>query len=249
MPDHPHSPEQVFDGLWAKARLDKMAAARTSSWMPPFLRELAPGPGRSFLEVGCGTGKISLMLTQAGAQCTLIDLAPNALELATKVYRGEGREAAFCLGDMFHLPFADASFDVVWNTGVLEHFDEAGTAAGLAEMCRVCRPQGKVVAATPSSRALIYRLGKWWRMKKGTWPYGFERPIRTLRKAAPPGWRRVREYQIGTASQVHFWPFRGQRALTTIVGSLAGSEERRPWLGRILGGYLLVSVLQVEDAP
>lgn len=45
-------------------------------------------------------------------------------------------------GDVFHLPFADASFDVVMSYGLLEHFTEPALVELLAETNRVLRPGG-----------------------------------------------------------------------------------------------------------
>ena len=240
-------PEIVFNSIWAKARDEKQIPHSSSSWVLPFIKELGPEPGIKILEAGCGTGRISLELSRAGAQCTLLDFAPGAIEIATKVYSDAGQDAEFTLGDLFHMPYLDGTFDVVWNTGVLEHFDKNGTAAGLREMCRVCKNDGKVVVAVPSTRGLIYRLGKWRKERLGVWQYGYERPIRTLRDASPPGYRSIREYQIGITAQTWFWPFRGKDIVSRAVKFLVRDEEKNNFFSRILGGYLLVSVFAYDN--
>src|SRR5262249_47790023 len=47
------------------------------------------------------------------------------------------------LGDVYHLPFAEASFDIVTCRFAFHHFQEPDKA--FAEMVRVCRPGGRVV--------------------------------------------------------------------------------------------------------
>ena len=53
------------------------------------------------------------------------------------------------------LPFADASFDLVWCSEVIEHLEQP--AASLAELRRVTKPGGELVLTTPNSYAWLFR--------------------------------------------------------------------------------------------
>lgn len=110
--------------------------------------------GRDVLEVGCGTGLILERLAGAARRAEGIDLSPGMLAKA----RARGltvREASATA-----LPYSDAEFDVVASFKVLAHVPDIRTA--LAEMARVCRPGGRVLAElyNPwSLRFLAKRLG------------------------------------------------------------------------------------------
>jgi len=238
------SPDQVFNEIWLETvKLNKIPD-------PPLylieavINSLLPISGKKILESGCGTGKISLELTKLGAKCTLLDKSPTAIDIAKDIYSKAKLDAKFVLGDIFELPFPDGSFDIVWNAGVLEHFDENYTASAIKEMCRVCKADGKVVIYVPSARGLFYRLGKWIKEIRGTWVYGYERPILTLKHLCPPQWKCIKEYQIGVASQLSFLPLRGTRFIIKLINFLIENDENSYFFKFIFGGYLLVSVFK-----
>jgi ubiquinone/menaquinone biosynthesis C-methylase UbiE len=112
------------------------------------------GAGKDVLECGCGTGLLLERIAEFASSAKGIDLSPGMLELASA--RGlDVRE-----GSVTHLPFDDATFDVVCSYKVLAHVPDIGKA--LHEMVRVTRPGGVVLAEfyNPLSfRALAKRLG------------------------------------------------------------------------------------------
>jgi ubiquinone/menaquinone biosynthesis C-methylase UbiE len=111
------------------------------------------GRGRDVLEVGCGTGLILRRIAAFARTARGVDLSPGMLAQARA--RGLDVIEASATG----LPFPDASFDVVCSFKVLAHVREIGAA--LAEMARVARPGGVVLAElyNPHSlRGLVKRL-------------------------------------------------------------------------------------------
>jgi SAM-dependent methyltransferase len=112
------------------------------------------GRGREVLEVGCGTGLLLRRIAGFARVARGVDLSPGMLERARA--RGlDVREASAT-----DLPFADASFDVACSFKVLAHVRDVRRA--LAEMARVVRPSGHVLAElyNPASlRGLVKRLG------------------------------------------------------------------------------------------
>jgi ubiquinone/menaquinone biosynthesis C-methylase UbiE len=116
-----------------------------------FLRRFAEG--RDVLEVGCGTGLLLARMSGFARTARGVDLSPGMLERA--LARGlDVRE-----GSATRLPFPDESFDVACSFKVLPHVREIRVA--LAEMARVVRPRGTIVAEfyNPISlRGLVKRL-------------------------------------------------------------------------------------------
>lgn len=103
-------------------------------------------PGQSLLDVGCGPGTITLDLAGvvAPGRAVGIDAATDVVDQARAAAERAGVPVAFEVADMFALPFADGSFDVVHAHQVLQHV--ADPVAALVEMRRVCRPGGVVAA-------------------------------------------------------------------------------------------------------
>jgi len=93
---------------------------------------------KDLLEVGCGTGLLLERFAQFARTAKGIDLSPRMLERA----RARGLDVA--VGSATALPFSDASFDVVCSFKVLAHVADVGGA--LAEMARVTRPGGVILA-------------------------------------------------------------------------------------------------------
>jgi ubiquinone/menaquinone biosynthesis C-methylase UbiE len=112
------------------------------------------GAGGDVLECGVGTGLLLERIATFARTARGIDLSPGMLERAAA--RGlDVREAS-----VTSIPFPDATFDVACSFKVLAHVPEIGRA--LAEMARVTRPGGLVIAEfynPVSLRGLVKRLG------------------------------------------------------------------------------------------
>ncbi|MDX9952451.1 MAG: class I SAM-dependent methyltransferase [Anaerolineae bacterium] len=103
---------------------------------------VAPLQGRRVLDIGCGVG----MYTSAFRQRT-----PEVFGIEVEFARAiEGRERARGIAQSVGetLPFAGASFDVVFSHEVLEHVRDDGACA--REMVRVTRPGGRIVIFVPN---------------------------------------------------------------------------------------------------
>lgn len=153
---------------------------------------------RDVLEVGCGTGLILERVARVARSARGIDLSPGMLKLA----RERGLDVVE--GGATALPFEDASFDLVYSFKVLAHVPDIAKA--LAEMVRVTRPGGTVLAEfyNPwSLRYLAKRLSRPGRISEKT----TEAAVYT-RFDSP---RRVRELLPAGAELVGF---RGVRVVT-----------------------------------
>lgn len=203
-------------------------------------------------EMGCGTGRISLKLAKKGADVVLLDNSPNALEISKKFFRKAAVPIHFCQASLFNIPIGDSYFDIIWNAGVLEHFSQEKQLTALAEMARVCRKGGIIITINPNSRAILYRFGKWATEKIGSWPYGPETPIKTLRASCQrAGLVLTKEYSRGffliLVESFRFLPFGKKitfflRNLFLKIGDGVIIKKLDAFLSSILGGYLLVTV-------
>lgn len=96
-------------------------------------------PGMSLLDVGCGLGTITADLASRVARVTGIDMSIPVLRQAAA---GAPANVTYEQGDVYALPYPDASFDVVHAHQVLQHL--ADPVRALREMARVCAPGGIV---------------------------------------------------------------------------------------------------------
>lgn len=119
-------------------------------WCPEGLREadvhlLGDVAGRDVLEVGCGAAQGARWLVAAGARVTAFDVSYGQLQQARALDARTGVAVPRLVqADAQHLPFRDASFDVVASAfgGIPFVADSAGT---MRECARVLRPGGRLV--------------------------------------------------------------------------------------------------------
>lgn len=122
----------------------KRTAETRASFFIPHLR-----PGMRLLDCGCGPGSITVGLARIVAPGTVvgIDIEPKQIE------RARGRADAgtvslhFQTGNIYDLPFPDASFDAAFAHNVLEHLSDPLKA--LKEMRRVLKPGGVIGVRDP----------------------------------------------------------------------------------------------------
>jgi len=116
-------------------------------------RQLLPDTGSlRVLDIGCGTGLNSRYISSLGHSVYGIDISHEAIEK----YKEQGFE-----GEVMDLEvgmtFADASFDVVYASEIIEHVVHYQKI--LEDIFRVLRPGGKLILSTPNSSFWVYRAG------------------------------------------------------------------------------------------
>jgi SAM-dependent methyltransferase len=126
----------IYDG--APAAAEALGAA---------LAAVAETGPRRVLEVGCGWGDFALSVrAELEAEVVAVDLSARMVELA----RERGIDAR--VADVQALPFKGDCFDCVAANWMLYHVPDLNR--GLAEIARVLRPGGRLVAATSSHQHL-----------------------------------------------------------------------------------------------
>ncbi len=104
--------------------------------------------GQDILEIGCGAARWSIALARRGGRAVGLDLTPAQLAHAVRNVHASRLHLPLVRGDAERLPFADASFDVVFcDWGALTFTDPYRS---VPEAARVLRQGGRLVFATSS---------------------------------------------------------------------------------------------------
>jgi ubiquinone/menaquinone biosynthesis C-methylase UbiE len=103
---------------------------------------------RTWLDIGCGTGALLLLIGQQkkDAQLFGVDLSEQMIKVARSKL---GKTVDLRVSDSEKLPFEDNQFDLITCTFSFHHYPKPKTA--LAEMQRVLSPNGRVIIADASA--------------------------------------------------------------------------------------------------
>jgi ubiquinone/menaquinone biosynthesis C-methylase UbiE len=109
-----------------------------------YMRLLEVKPGNSVLETSVGTG-LNFKYLPPGVQLSGLDLSPEMLLNCQANLRRWEMDADLFLGNAEALPFADASFDVVFHVGGINFFNDRAKA--IREMIRVAKSGSPLLIA------------------------------------------------------------------------------------------------------
>lgn len=140
-------PQAREDWRYSKGTENKIDIAEETMFLM-----LPNGKGRKLLDVGSGTGTISLELQKKGYEVFGLDFSTVGVQKS----REKGINAIECDLDKDGIPFENNFFDVVWAGDVVEHvFDPIFL---LKEINRVLKYDGKILLSTPNDINIFKRI-------------------------------------------------------------------------------------------
>ncbi|MBV9198894.1 MAG: methyltransferase domain-containing protein [Alphaproteobacteria bacterium] len=160
---------------------DRAQMASYQAMFRTLIDVIAPRPGETILEVGCGAGSLVRQLAARLGEAnpiTAADVNPFLLHEAALLAEAEGLSRAihFMEGNAEALPFEAETFDCVYSVTV---FEECDADRAIAETIRVLRPGGRVGLAV---RALD--MPQWWNL---TLPEAILRKVESPPHSVAPG--------------------------------------------------------------
>ncbi len=190
------------------------------------LEELAPRPGETVLDVGCGTGFFTRALAAAtDAPATGVDLDTAWLAYAR---RRSAATVSYEVADARRLPYGPASFDLVVSIAALCFIEEERAAVG--EMLRVARRRVAI--------GLLNRHSLLW-LQKG-------------RRGGRDGYRGARWHTVREGADLlagwHAGPARVRTALHLPGGGPFTRTMERLWPRWLHTGAFILLVADVPDA-
>jgi ubiquinone/menaquinone biosynthesis C-methylase UbiE len=110
------------------------------------LEFIGPSPVASYLDLGTGTGRILELVAPRASRAVGVDLNGEMLALArARIERASLGHVQVRKGDLFQLPYADRSFDLITLHQVLHYLEDP--SAAVEEAARILKPGGKIVIA------------------------------------------------------------------------------------------------------
>jgi ubiquinone/menaquinone biosynthesis C-methylase UbiE len=151
-------------------------------------RALLPA-GAKVLEAGSGSGEGIASFAERGITAYGTDTSEEAIARTAS-----HKNVTALKADNFALPFPDNTFDLVFNSGVIEHYDYPENIMQVKEMARVAKPGSEVIVNVPNSLCLWYVAGKKLSILFKKWRFGYEdsyTPARLKKTVEEAGLRAV----------------------------------------------------------
>lgn len=124
-------------------------STRERSFKQALIRQAAIGPGHRVLDVGCGTGTLSIWIKadHPNAEIVGVDGDSAVLSLASRKANDAGISVQFDQAMSYDLPYPNAHFDRVVSSLFFHHLSRENKSRTMEEIYRVLKPGGQLHVA------------------------------------------------------------------------------------------------------
>ena len=186
--------------------------------------------GDATIEVGCFSGITTLLLDNKFKK-TILDYSEKVLGKAKELFAKANQPVDMICADMFHIPVADKSFNIVFNSGVIEHLDFNSRVAHLTENARIMMDDGTMIIAYPNHSSWYYRFAYLKLKREGRWNYPDENKLYDMRQEIKAAGLILEEKKVFDPQTALVFLFRHSKYknIAYAIGRFLG-----------VGGYLMV---------
>ena len=136
---------------WLTRFYDRVLAAtlKEEKFKTLLLRQACIAPGHRVLDLGCGTGTLTLLAKRAVPEASVVglDADPEALAIARRKAQAAGVDLDFREALAWDAPFPPGSFDRVLSSLVLHHLSPENKRRALLHVAALLRPGGELHVA------------------------------------------------------------------------------------------------------
>ncbi len=130
---------EIYDQRWEKAGGEATSKAQQAV-VSSFIKDWT---GKDVLEVGCGSGRFSVLIAQKTSAAFFLDLTTGMLKVTRKKFASTSKEFRGINASVYNIPLPANSRDAVISINVFNHIDRPQDA--LREIHRVLKPGGKLL--------------------------------------------------------------------------------------------------------
>ncbi|MFF3926490.1 class I SAM-dependent methyltransferase [Paenibacillus lactis] len=119
---------------------------RESTFKNQLIKQVQSYPGQRILDLGCGTGTLTVQLKQSypESKVTGLDIDPDVLRISEAKAAQRYLDIKFDQGNSYELPYPDHSFDRVVTSLMFHHLTTTNKLQTLKEIFRVLKPEGEL---------------------------------------------------------------------------------------------------------
>ena len=110
----------------------------------------------SFLDLGCGLGRHSILFAKNGFDTYSFDLSQYGIEVLNEKAKELGLAIKTTVGDINKLPFRTEMFDCLLAYHVISHTDSQGIKTIISEIQRVLKSQGEFFITLCSKKSSAF---------------------------------------------------------------------------------------------
>jgi 2-polyprenyl-3-methyl-5-hydroxy-6-metoxy-1,4-benzoquinol methylase len=161
----------------------------------------------SAIEIGASFGITSALLANK-FDSSILDIDKHALQRAKDLFAKVSRQVIIHEQNMFNLKPIPGKYDLIFNSGVMEHFEFQDRVKIITQMKTKLKDSGKIVLAVPNQFSFPYKLGYQYLNSLGKWIYPPEFKIYDFSKEVEfiGGLRQVNRLTINKDTIYNFLP-------------------------------------------
>lgn len=103
--------------------------------------------GKNVVDIGAGDCALTSLIAEKEAKVIAVDNSKEGLEYGKDNFEKKKLKGEFLITDVYNIPLADASADVVVSSDVIEHLDNPEKL--LKEVSRILKTGGQIIISTP----------------------------------------------------------------------------------------------------